>query len=188
MTGAAQHADMHAVAMQLQRLRLDFDGAFAQPCATSNDSVQDFIAVRCGDARLAVRISEAAGLERRVRLVALPNAPAAMLGLAGLHRQLLPVYDLARIIGTGDGVCLEADCAAWVVLAACPSGGHVGLAVARFEGLLRATKNQVMAAPTSAHAVSSVLDLPGGRLPILDLPTIITLVTADLSTPSRDAS
>jgi purine-binding chemotaxis protein CheW len=154
-------------------LRRNFDGAFALPAAAVGAGCEEFLVIRAGGIRHAVRIAQAAGLERRIRLVALPGAPASLLGIAGLHRQLVPVHDLSRLLGLGSDPALEGDRAAWVLLAAGIDGSLVGLALDGYDGFVRSGHRQVVAAAGGLGIAGGVLDLPGGRLHILDLPPLI---------------
>jgi purine-binding chemotaxis protein CheW len=94
-------------------LRRDFDNGFAAPARSDLEAGEDFLAVRMGDRRVAIRLSEVAALVVDKPVTRVPGAHPAMRGLAGFRGAIVPVYDLQRLLGH------SADAASrWIVLAA----------------------------------------------------------------------
>jgi purine-binding chemotaxis protein CheW len=84
----------------LEKLRQAFDEAFARPVAGSRTPDVALVAIAMGEDRLALPLSELTGVYAMPALVPLPGAPGALLGVAGLRGQLVPVYGLAALLGS----------------------------------------------------------------------------------------
>lgn len=87
---------------RVAELRRAFDDAFARPARTRADAGERLLLVRAGAQHLALPVAALAGVERGVPVVALPGAPRALRGIAGVHGRLLPVFALAGLIGAGN--------------------------------------------------------------------------------------
>ncbi|MFP5502240.1 MAG: chemotaxis protein CheW [Candidatus Sericytochromatia bacterium] len=87
----------------LQVLRQAFDRVFAEPPTEEEQGLEELIVVRLGGERLAIRLTALAGIERLDRVVPLPGGPPGFLGLAGLRGRLVPVFDLAGMLGRPAG-------------------------------------------------------------------------------------
>ena len=110
-------------------LRRAFDQAFAaSPSAVDGGEREPFLMLGAGGDPFAVRVVEVAGFEKARRLLALPDAPPHLLGLAGLRGRLLPVFSLSLLLGYPR----EAE-APWLLVVG--SDEPMGLAFARFDGL-----------------------------------------------------
>ena len=84
----------------LASLQRTFDEAFARPHAGPATPDTAILAIDLGEDRFAFRLDELAGVFELPPTVPLPGAPGALLGLAGLRGQLMPVYNLAGLLGT----------------------------------------------------------------------------------------
>src|SRR6185369_1555454 len=82
---------------RLLALRREFDASFAQPNSQDVAAQVKLLVVQVGDAQFALRLDEALGLHACPKLVALPVARPALLGLAGIRGQLIVVYRLSSI-------------------------------------------------------------------------------------------
>jgi len=80
-------------------LRREFDLSFAQARHADAVAAQNLLAVRVGGDPYAIRVDEIAGLFVGRRVVPVPAAVDAMLGMAGFRGQVAPVYDLAALLG-----------------------------------------------------------------------------------------
>ncbi|QRK04450.1 chemotaxis protein CheW [Archangium violaceum] len=165
------------VSLRLDELRDSFDSSFSRPPPPRQEPGEALLRLRVGGAPLAVRLGHLSGLHLMPRLVGLPGAPAALLGLAGLRGQLIAVHDLAALLGLQ-----SSEPPRWLLLA----GGarRVGLAAAGFEGQMRATSEQMRpGGSSSTHPLlsTSVLlpDVP--PLPVLDVDSLVRKLLEDAS-------
>ena len=111
-------------------LRRAFDGMFAVQPIRPTEDIERFLAIRMGKNKYALRLGEIAGLAPARKLVPLPSAMPELLGLAGVRGNLVPVYDLAALIGNESA----AENSRWLVL--CGGNDPAALAFAEFDGYL----------------------------------------------------
>ena len=83
----------------LNQLRRAFDEAFAAPVVDQSEDFATLIAIRVAGQPFALRATEIAALAKRRRIVPAPSRVAELLGLAGIRGELVPVYDLAALLG-----------------------------------------------------------------------------------------
>lgn len=110
-------------------LRAEFDAGFAEPRPRAVPQV-DVIALRAGGAPYAIARSELAALRVDLAIVDLPSPASALIGVTALRGDLLPVWDLGRLVH-GEPVRARRWCA--IV-----RGGTVAVAFDRLDGHLRA--------------------------------------------------
>jgi len=79
-------------------LRRAFDQTFATAPDLAPVETADFLAIRIGDDRWAIEISEISGLYPCQSLTPLPGRSSFLLGLTGLRGAVLPVYDLHALL------------------------------------------------------------------------------------------
>jgi hypothetical protein len=78
-------------------LRAAFDRAFAEaPVAPVPHA--EMLAIHAGGVPFAIARNELAALRVDLAVVALPSPAPALLGVTSLHGQILPVWDLGRLI------------------------------------------------------------------------------------------
>lgn len=154
-----------------EELRRTFDEAFARPPETPAGNVLDFLAIRAGSGRYALRVSDLAGLEGRRKIVPLPSTDPALLGVTGAQGRLVPVYRLASLVG-GDGADEEP---AW--LAICGREEPAGLAFSALDGHLRVLPGELyQPAKDDPAFVREALRLPSEVRYVLDVPAILTSI------------
>lgn len=161
-----------APALTREDLRRSFDESFAVAPDTSARQTADFLAIRAGGGRYALRIGDLAGLIAHPTIVALGTAEAALLGIAGARGQLLPVYRLSAFLkaGAGDGG------SAW--LAVCGREEPVALSFATFDGHLRVPAADLFAPPEESERrfVREALRLGSEVRYVLDIPSILAAI------------
>jgi len=159
-------------------VRAAFDEGFQAPRRVAGRSNEvELLLLRAGGRRLAVRLSQVAGLEggkqgARV-VVPLPGAAPGRLGLTAVRGQLVAVWGLGRLLGEAGG---EPDEARWLLR--CGPDGAAGLAFAAFEGhasvaperLARASEPGVEAVVTVGDGPRGVVSIPAllARLPMAE--------------------
>lgn len=169
-------------ALRLDELRDSFDSSFSRPPPPRSEPGEALLRLRVGGSPLAVRLVQLSGLHLLPRLVRLPASPASLLGLAGLRGQLIAVHDVAALLGLS-----STEPARWLLLA----GGtrRVGLAVAGFEGHLRATAEQLRpgGGSSAAHPLlnNSVLLPEAPPLPVLDVDALVKHLLEEASAPQQ---
>jgi purine-binding chemotaxis protein CheW len=111
-------------------LRQAFDRSFAEAPAVDGPEVHDLLALTIGSAGYALRVTELSAMVADTRITPMATPVPGLLGLAALRGSLLPVYDLAALVGHAPEAAPR-----WVAVAAGPE--PVGLAFSRFDGHLR---------------------------------------------------
>jgi hypothetical protein len=165
-------------ALQLAR---DFDGAFAEAPTPVQPLGGTLLSLWVGGEPYALRASEISSLTRGRSLARLPRAEAAFVGLCGLRGTLLPVWDLALLLGHPAGPC------PWLVQAldALPWG----LAFERFDGTLNLPLDSLIPyegqGPAAAFARQAALH-QGCLRPVLELALLAAAVRSRIpSMPPR---
>lgn len=142
------------------RLRAEFDRAFGEPPSAQSEDPERLLAIGAGDGDYALRLTELAGLSAGKGLLPGPGRAPGYLGLGSLRGSLLPVWDLAQLLGHPP-LGLRPP---WLALAAGESAW--ALAFERFEGSFSLSPDGLLphagggpAAAFTPHACSV-----GGRL------------------------
>jgi purine-binding chemotaxis protein CheW len=153
-------------AATVAELRRAFDDGFERaPAAAAG--MEALLALRAGDDALAVRLHETRGLERWRSVLPLPAVRPELLGLCGLRGQLVPVFDLAALLG---GALATAP--RWLIL--CGASETIALAVAHFDGHRAAAAADFLAdAHTGRRYVPYQVRVDGTRRGLLDLRSIV---------------
>ena len=84
-------------------LRRAFDASFARAHDDAREASEDVLAIRVGGEPRAIALATIASLHAQVEVVAIPTPAAELRGLAGVRNALLPVWDLAALIGLPRG-------------------------------------------------------------------------------------
>jgi chemotaxis signal transduction protein len=160
------------VTARLAGLREEFDRSFAEPARQHDVEYVELLAVRAGGRAYALRLSQASGVHSGRPITSLPGPQAALLGVAGFSGAIVPVYDLAALLGHP-----VPESPRWLVLAA--GSPPLALAFHRLDGHVRVLATTIVD-ETDAHASRDVLRgmvcLPGGTRPIVDLPSARAVV------------
>ena len=155
-----------------ERLRREFDDAFAAPREAQGGAGEIVVTIRVAGHAYALRMGQIAGLARDRKIVAVPSPVPELLGLAGVRGELVPVYSLAAWLGHGR----EAT-ARWLAL--CGAGERAGLAFGEIEGQLAVQPGQLVAAPPSGGHEEHVRDwlrTDGDTRPIVDVASIFAAI------------
>jgi chemotaxis signal transduction protein len=154
-------------------LREEFDRSFAQPVRNHDDEHVELLSIRAGGRPYAIRLSQTSGLHPDRPVTPLPGPQPALLGLAGFAGQVVPVYDLAALLGHPVG-----ERPRWLVLA----GGSppLGLAFHELDGHVRVSSGEIVreASDQVTGSVRGMVALPGGVRPIVDVPAARATVHA----------
>ena len=157
---------------RLAGLRDDFDRSFAEPSRQHDVKHAELLAVRAGLRAYALRLSQASGVHSDRPVTPLPGPQAALLGVAGFNGAIVPVYDLAALLGHP-----VPERPRWLVLAT--GSPPLALAFHDLDGHVRVPVATIVD-ETDGHAGRDVLrgmvPLPGGTRPIVDLPSARAVV------------
>jgi chemotaxis signal transduction protein len=153
-----------AVADRLADLRGDFDRSFAEPARGHDEEHAELLMVRAGDRPYALRLSQTSGLYPDQRVTPLPGPITALLGVAGFSGAIVPVYDLAALLGHP-----TPDRPRWLVLAT--GSPPLALAFHELDGHVRVPSASIIAeGHAGSGSLRGMVPLPGGTRPIVDLP------------------
>lgn len=114
------------------KLRLEFDHSFAAPLAATREELVTVLALAIEGNRFVVRSSQIAGIAKSGKIVTVPAQSRALLGLAGIRGELLPVYSLHELLG-----CATAGNSRWLLL--CDAPVRLALAFEEFAGCFKVT-------------------------------------------------
>jgi chemotaxis signal transduction protein len=159
------------VAARLAELRADFDRSFGRPARRHDEEDAELLAVRAGGRPYALRLSQTSGLFPDRPVTALPGPIAALLGVAGFGGAIVPVYDLAALLGHA-----VPDRPRWLVLAA--GSPALALAFHELDGHVRVPSGSIMAEGRAGGILRGMVPLPGGTRSIVDLPAARAAVHA----------
>ena len=118
-----------------EALRRRFDESFAEPPASPRPVRQRLLLIQVGTDACGVALSDCAAVERTVAVTRLPRAHPAFEGLTSLAGTVLPVYDLARLLGVPAAVPAHEAAGAAPGLMLISAGPHrVAFLVAAVDG------------------------------------------------------
>ena len=158
---------------KLRALRDQFDRAFAQPPAEAPPDQAELLVVHVAEAPYALRLDELTGIEALGRVVPLPGAPPACLGLRGLRGQLVPVFSLGALLGRPSGR------PAWLALGRGAAEAPVGLAFDRLEGARRVALAELAPASGLGDWASVALVDGARRVAVLRLSALFARLTPE---------
>lgn len=164
---------MNSIPSQLtgraQALREAFDRSFAQAPAPAPVRPEEFLAIRVADNLYALRVDEIAGLFADKVVAPVPSEVPELIGVSGLRGAIVPVYDLATLLG-----CPPRASARWLVLAR--SREPVAFAFERFERHLHLPRGALAPAEHGQSAVRETARTEDGSVAVIHLPSIIEAI------------
>jgi chemotaxis signal transduction protein len=152
----------------LLELRRDFEAGFARaPQTEAAAATRDLLAVRVAGQGHALALDEIARICVDPALITLPGAPPALLGLASIRAVLVPVYDLAVLLGLGGS-----EKPRWLAL--CAGSPILGLAFEALDTHLRIPLASIAAEPSPSDAALArgVVRLGEQALPLLHVQSL----------------
>ena len=153
-----------------ETLRQEFDATFARPFRSTDVDADDLLAVVVGQRPYALRVSELGGIAVGRRVTHVPSADTSLLGLVGVRGKVIPLYDLARIVG--ETPCVEAP--RWLALSA--EQDPIALGFSDLVAHLRVPRAALERAG-QGH-VAWVLREDFGLRPVVDVPSVARAVRA----------
>lgn len=163
------------VSGRLAELRADFDRSFAEPARRHDVEHAELLAVRAGGRPYALHLSQTSGLYPDRAVTPLPGPLSALLGVAGFGGSIVPVYDLAALLGHP-----VPDRPRWLVLAT--GAPPLALAFHELDGHVQVPTGSIMtegdAGSRRGGCLHGMVPLAGGTRPIVDLPAARAAVHA----------
>ncbi|GAA0568718.1 hypothetical protein GCM10010172_61260 [Paractinoplanes ferrugineus] len=163
---------MTTVERRITRLRTDFDRSFAQPQDSHDVEHVELLAVRAAGRPYALRLAQTAGLHPDRPVTPLPGPLPALLGLAGFVGAVVPVYDLAALLGHP-----AADRPRWLVMAA--GTPLLALAFHDVDGHVRVAAEAIISEASGdgrRGVLRGMVALDGATRPIIDVPAARAVV------------
>jgi hypothetical protein len=151
-------------------MREAFDRGFAQPRAVDRPDSDRLLALAVGGDPYALRMEEIATLAVDRRITPLPSPVPELAGIVGLRGVILPVYDLARLLGYP-----AAAQARWLaVLSAAP----IAVAFAGFDGYVVRTGGSIAfeAAASESRHVRVIARAPDFVRPVISLGSVLDAI------------
>jgi chemotaxis signal transduction protein len=155
-------------------LARDFDRSFAEP-AQAAEPTEAFLALAAGGVAYAIRLRHVRGLVGGRTVVPVPSPAPALLGIASARSEIVPVYDLARLLG---GEPDRAQPCPWLLLVDAPS--PAALALGRFDGHTRLPAAAVTTAADASGAAT--VQIAGQPRPLLDLEVLAAAIRRQAQT------
>ena len=113
------------------QLREAFDRTFALPPSQASPEFEDLLTIRVAGDPYAIRLLDIVEIVTGRIVVSVPAVTPDLLGLAGIHGGIVPVFGLSSILGYGP----DPESPRWMIL--CGSEEPIALAFSDFEGYLR---------------------------------------------------
>jgi chemotaxis signal transduction protein len=150
-----------------QELRGAFDGEFAAAPRAPQHGLRDVLCIRVGGEPYAIRLDDIASLHAELRIVALPTRAPELLGAAAIRATVVPIYDLAIVLGAAGAVAQR-----WAVV---HRGGRAGFAFEGYDGHARVAETTISAAAQRGH-IAGQLVIDGQPRLIVDLGSVLNAI------------
>ena len=156
-----------------------FDLSFARIPEVRTAEPVDLLSIRLGGDPFAIRLEQTAGLFADRRTTPVPGTIPEFRGLAGVRGALVPVFDLAALLGYA-----AAPAPRWLAAA---RDGAIAFAFDAFEGQLRATTDDVIAQNSGGrNHVREVVRVGGRTRQVVDLPALVAAIGRRATDPRKE--
>ncbi len=161
----------------IERMRAEFDRAFASPAAPPARNRAQLLGIRVGGDPFALPLGGVLAIHVDRKIVPVPSASPTVIGIASFRGALAPVHDLRLLLGYPARTPTR-----WLVLVA--GATPLGLAFDAFEGQIAAATTQAVqgsfSRPPAAGGRSRSAELTRGLIqtgdtirPLLDLGALL---------------
>jgi purine-binding chemotaxis protein CheW len=161
------------VGTKAAELRQAFDLSFAVPPPQALEEVEDLLTIRVAGDPYAIRLHDIAGMVAGRRVVPVPAVTLDLLGLAGIRGGVVPVFDLASILGYGPAP----GSPRWMIL--CGVEEPIALAFSDFEGYVRLPTSSLHADENLRAArqyVNQVASTDAGVRAVISIPLVMATI------------
>ena len=158
------------------QLREAFDRSFALPPFLASAEVEDLLTIRVAGNPYAVRILDIVEIVSGRKVISVPAVTPDLLGLAGIHGGIVPVFGLSSILGYGP----DPGAPQWMIL--CGSEEPIALAFSDFEGYLQVPTSDLHADENflttreNVKYVNQVASTPKGVRAVISIPLIVATI------------
>jgi purine-binding chemotaxis protein CheW len=160
---------VNALERRAAELRRQFDSSFSEAVRRDEQRYEDLLAIQVGGDAYAVRLSEVAGVSAERKLTPLPSAQPSLLGLVSFRAAIVPVYDLAALLGYA-----APDAGRWLFVA---KQAAVAFAFGALDGHERVASSAIVAdAQRAAGYQREVADTSSGLRGIVQLSALIETI------------
>jgi purine-binding chemotaxis protein CheW len=144
--------------------------------ALAGEPSAQWLAIRAGGQRLALRLADIEGLHADRRIIPLPAAPPELLGLTGIRGRPIAAYDMSALTraesrGPSRAAPPPGPPPRW--LAVCRADPSVGLAFDAVDGYLEAPSEGAVAAAEAGGLVRERLRSAGEPRGVLSVPALL---------------
>ena len=163
------------------QLREAFDRTFALPPSLASSEVEDLLMIRVAGDPYAICLFDIAEIVSGRRVVSVPTVTPGLLGLAGIHGGIVPVFGLSSLLGYGP----DPGSPQWMVL--CGSEEPIALAFSDFEGYLQLPRSALHADENFSTTrenlkyVNQVASTPNGVRAVISVPLIMATIRNRIS-------
>jgi purine-binding chemotaxis protein CheW len=140
-------------------MRHEFDHAFTRPQDAAPDD-EVLIGVDVAGARHAIRLTDIAGVLADRTIVAIPSSSPDVVGIVGFRGDILPVFDLAALLGYP-----RAPRSRWLAVA---KGGDAAFAFGHLISHLRVPSASVVKANVDSN-IAALVTVAGETWPVVSL-------------------
>jgi chemotaxis signal transduction protein len=148
-----------------EELKREFDRSFAVSVEVAPQESVDFVGLRIAGVMYAMRTSDISGLHADTVTTPLPSPVPQLIGLAGFRGGLMPVYDLAALLGFAPGP------GRWMAV---DGSRSVALRFSEFVDHFRVEASAIVAQPSSGtRHVHQIVRRGQSASPIIDIPSLI---------------
>jgi len=157
-------------------LRQAFDRSFASPPSLASQEVVDLLTIRVAGDPYAILLRDIAGMVSGCTVVPVPTVTPDLLGLVGIRGGIVPVFDLASILGYGPAPGLPR----WMIL--CGAQEPIALAFSDFEGYLQLPASSLHADENlpairqHVKYVNQVASTQGGVRAVVSIPLAVETI------------
>ena len=163
--------------------RREFDSSFTVPAVISRKHVHLVVRIRVSDRIFAVKRDELTGISKLKQVLPIPSSASALLGITTVRGTLVPVFDLAAMLG----LTSSREQAAWTLLI--NRATPVGLAFDDFEGQSEVFSGNFFDGdpPQAGSYFHQIAETDAGKLPVLDIAGLLESIrkNAGQSTPAQ---
>ena len=163
------------------QLREAFDRSFGLPPLLASAEVVDLLLVRVAGVPYAIRRLDIAQIISGRSVVAVPAVTPDLLGLAGIHGGIVPVFGLASVLGYGP----DSESPRWMIV--CGTEEPIALAFSDLEGYLQLPASALTADENFRTAgehlkyVDQVASTPDGVRAVISIPLIVAAIRNRIS-------
>jgi purine-binding chemotaxis protein CheW len=165
-------SEQDAVEARVAALRRAFDDSFAALPSAAPEGSEDLLLIRIAALPFAMRLRDIRAIVARPAVVPVPSRAPALLGLAGLHGDIVPVFSLCSILGLGSDTG-----ARWVVV--CGAEERVGLGFSEFERYVRLPSSAVHSDASASTTKAYVRELAAtgdGFRPVVHIDSVLAAI------------